>query len=261
MALKKRGGGSDDSGGGWLATYGDLMTNLLCFFILLFSMATIDNQKYEEIANALRSSFQGKASGSELRSNMGKSILTVNFVNPDDTGEKQVDNEKYIESAEEIILDDTESIEREKLQRAEKQLNTGILELGLSELVEVVDEKDYLLVRLNAQVLFNSGSAEIMEEGRKTLDVLGKSLVTLENDIMVIGHTDTVPISTPLFPSNWELSTKRATNVVLYLVDSIGISAERLTPAGNGEFRPIADNRTVEGRQKNRRIELMILKN
>lgn len=260
MALKKRGGGSDDAGN-WLTTYGDLMTNLLCFFILLFSMATIDSQKYEEIANALRSTFQGQASGSELRSNMGKSILTINFVNPDDTGEKQVDNEKYIEQAEEIILDDSENIQRERLQRARDQMKSGLIDLGLSELVEVIDERDYLLVRLNAQVLFDSGSAEIMEEGKKTLDELGKSLVSLDNEIMVVGHTDTVPINTPLFPSNWELSTKRATNIVLYMVESVGIKPERLTPAGNGEFRPIGDNRTVEGRQKNRRIELMILKN
>lgn len=260
MALKKRGGGSDDAGN-WLTTYGDLVTNLLCFFILLFSMATIDNQKYEELANSLRSTFQGQGNGSELRSNMGKSILTVNFVNPDDTGEKQVDNQKYIETAEDIILDDTESISKEKLQRARDQMKSGIIDLGLSELIEVLDEKDYLLVRLNAQVLFNSGSAEIMEEGKKTLDQLGKSLASLENEIMVIGHTDTVPINTPLFPSNWELSTKRATNIVLYMVESIGIKPERLTPAGNGEFKPIGDNRTVEGRQKNRRIELMILKN
>lgn len=261
MALKKRGGGGSDDIGSWLTTYGDLMTNLLCFFVLLFSMATIDNQKYEDIANALRSTFQGQGNGSELRGNMGKSILTINFVNPDDTGEKQVDNQKYIETAEEIILDDSENIQKERLQKARDQMKSGIIDLGLSELVEVVDERDYLLVRLNAQVLFNSGSAEIMEEGRKTLDMLGKSLVSLENEIMVVGHTDTVPINTPLFPSNWELSTKRATNVVLYMVESIGIKPERLTAAGNSEFKPIGDNRTVEGRQKNRRIELMIIKN
>lgn len=261
MALKKRGGSSSDDGGGWLATYGDLMTNLLCFFILLFSMATIDVQKYEEIANSLRSSFQGKASGSELRGNMGKSILTVNFVNPDDTGEKKVDKERYIETAEDIILDDIKNIEKEKLQKAKDQLNAGVVELGLSGLVEVLDEKEYLLVRLNAQVLFESGSAEILETGKDTLDVLGKSLVSLKNEIMVIGHTDTVPINTPLFPSNWELSTKRATNIVLYLVNSLELNPTKLTSAGNGEFKPIGDNSTVEGRTKNRRIELMILKN
>lgn len=260
MALKKRGGEAQD-GGSWLTTYGDLMTNLLCFFVLLFSMATIDVQKYEDIANSLRSSFQGKASGSEMRGNMGKSILTVNFVNPDDTGEKFVDKERYIETAEDIILDDTKKIEKEKISRAMEQMEKTIQELGISNMVEIIDEKDYLLVRLNAQVLFESGSAEILKEGKKTLDELGHSLMSLDNEIMVMGHTDTVPINTPLFPSNWELSTKRATNIVLYLVESLGLDPSKLTPAGNGEFKPVGDNNTVEGRQKNRRIELMILKN
>ena len=155
MALKKRGNDSDNVGT-WLTTYGDLMTNLLCFFVLLFSMATIDNQKYEDVANSLRSTFQGRGNGSELRSNMGKSILTINFVNPDDTGEKRVDNQKYIETAEDIILDDTENIQKERLQRAKDQMRSGLLDMGLTEMVEVIDEKEYLLVRLDAQVLFNA---------------------------------------------------------------------------------------------------------
>lgn len=244
----------------WLTTYSDLVTLLLTFFVLLFSMATIDKQKFEELANSLRSSFTKVSGGSELRTNMGKRILTINFVNPDDTGEKLVDNKRYIETAEEIILDDTEKIEGEKIQRAKEQLQRSIDELGLSDLVEVVDEKEYLLVRLSSQVLFDSGSAEVKEDGKKTLNELGKTLIPLNNEIMVVGHTDTVPINTPLFPSNWELSTKRATNVVIYMIESLKLDPSRLTPAGNGEFRPIADNNTVEGRQKNRRIELMILK-
>ena len=261
MALKKRGGGGSDDAGSWLTTYGDLMTNLLCFFILLFSMATIDAQKYQDLSNSLRSTFQGKANGSQMRGNMGKSILTVNFVNPDDTGDKRVDKERYIETAEDIIVDDTKKIKDAKLQNARKQISIDVKELGIEELVEIIEERDYVLIRLNDQVLFKSGSAEIMDEGKKTLDILGKSLVPLDNEIMVMGHTDTVPINTPLFPSNWELSTKRATNVVLYLVKSLDLDPSKFTASGNGEFKPIGDNNTVEGRRKNRRIEFMILKN
>ena len=257
--LKKKEGDSADAGT-WLTTYGDLMTNLLCFFVLLFSMATIDKQKFETLANALRSSYIHRASGDMLRSNMGKSILTVNFVNPDDTGDKKVDKERYIEPAEEIILDDTEIIERKKLEKAKEQLELDIEKLGISDLVEVIDERDYLLIRLNSQVLFESGSAEILSEGKRTLDALGKSLIPLENEILIQGHTDNVPINTPLFPSNWELSTKRATNVVIYLIESLNLDPEKLTATGNGEHRPIADNDTAEGRQKNRRIEIMIQK-
>jgi len=261
MARLNKRGSDSDSGGSWLTTYGDLVTNLLCFFVLLFSMATIDKQRFEEIAFSLRSSYVGRTIGGDiLRSNMGKSILTVNFVNPDDSGEKFVDSKRYFESAEEIILDDTEIIERKKLEKAKEQLEIDIEKLGISDLVEVIDERDYLLIRLNSQVLFESGSAEILSEGKRTLDALGKSLIPLENEILIQGHTDNVPINTPLFPSNWELSTKRATNVVVYLINSLNLDPAKLTATGNGEYRPIADNDTPEGRQKNRRIEIMILK-
>ncbi len=245
----------------WMVTYSDMVTLLLTFFVLLFSMATIDKQKFEEIANALRSSYIQKSSGNELRSNMGKSILTVNFINPDDTGQRRVDSERYTETAEEIILDDKVKIQDQKLQQAKAQLEENVEKLGLSDLVEIIEERDYLLVRLNSQVLFESGSAEILDEGKKTLNILGKSLVPLENEIMIQGHTDNVPINTPLFPSNWELSTKRATNVVVYLINSLNLDPSKLTATGNGEFRPIGDNSTAEGRQSNRRIEMMILKN
>jgi chemotaxis protein MotB len=253
-----------DSGnvGSWLTTYGDLMTNLLCFFVLLFSMATVDTQKYEQLVRSLRASSIGgfSGSGSSYRNNVGKSILTVNFVNPDDTGEKRVDNKRYIEKTDEIIIDDREKIIMEKFQQAETQLRKEIEALNLTDVVEIVEENEFLLIRLSDGILFEPGSAEILESGKNILKTLGEPLVALDNEILVQGHTDTVPINTPLFPSNWELSTKRATNVVLFLIDSLKIEPSRLTATGNGEFKPIADNSTVEGRRRNRRIELTILK-
>jgi len=252
-----------DFGGNWLTTYSDLVTNLLCFFVMLFSMSVVDAQKFEAISRSIRSSLIGISSvGGELMyHNMGKRILTVNFVNPDDTGKKVVDNKRYFETAETIILDDKERIREEKYTQVKEQLEQDISELGISgDLVEIIEQSNYLLVRLNSQILFKPGSAEILEEGRDTLNVLGESLKALDNQVIVEGHTDTVPINTPLFPTNWELSTKRATNVVLYLVSEIGIDPSRLTASGCGEYRPIADNNTAEGRNKNRRIEFMIMK-
>jgi chemotaxis protein MotB len=263
MARRKRPSNNSDDSGSWLTTYGDLMTNLLCFFVLLFSMATIDTQKYEQLAKALRASSIGgfSGSGSSFRNNIGKSILTVDFVNPDDTGEKRVDNERYINNAEGVIIDDREKIMYEKIQQSISQLREDIVDLDLTGMVEVVEENEYFLVRFKAEILFESGSAEILENGKNILKTIGESLAPLDNNILVQGHTDTVPINTPLFPSNWELSTKRATNVVMFLIESLGMDPSRLTATGNGEYKPIADNNTVEGRSKNRRIELMIIKN
>ncbi|HEY8423113.1 MAG TPA: flagellar motor protein MotB [Thermoclostridium sp.] len=263
MSIRRKRAEGLDVGGNWLTTYSDLVTNLLCFFVMLFSMSVIDAQKFEAIAKSLRSSLVNNTSmnGNLLHQNMGKRILTVNFVNPDDTGKKIVDNERYIETAESIILDDKERIREEKYAQVKKQIEKDFSELGIpDDLVDVIEQDNYLLVRLNSQILFKSGSAEILEEGKNTLNVLGESLKALDNNIIVEGHTDTVPIKTPMFPTNWELSTKRATNVVLYLVNELGIDPARLTASGCGEHKPIADNSTAEGRSKNRRIEFMIMK-
>ncbi len=261
MARERRKPPETDDGGSWLTTYSDLMTNLVCFFVLLFSMATLDAQKFESAATSIRTSFAGSiSSGDSLMQNAGKRILTVNFVNPDDTGDKILDNERYIENAEDIIIDDKESIKAEKLSAAKIQIEKDFEELGIMDLVDVIEENNFLIIRLNSKVLFEPGSAEILEEGKNTLTVLLDSLRTLDNDIIVEGHTDTIPIKTALFPSNWELSTRRATNVVVHLVDVLGIEPSRLTASGCGEFQPIGDNSTNEGRNKNRRIEFIIAK-
>lgn len=260
MKLKR--GETSDGSGTWLTTYGDLMTNLLCFFVLLFSMSSVDAQKFDSISRSIRSTFiGGTGGGSLLYHNKGKRILSVYFNNPDDTGDKLADNERYFNNTDQIIVDDEEKIKGEKYAKVKEQLEKDFSNLGISsDLVDIVEEDGYLLVRLNEKILFKPGSAEILQEGKNTLNVLGKSLKALDNKIIVEGHTDNVPINTPLFPTNWELSTKRATNVVLYLVNNIGIEPSKLTASGCGEFRPIADNSTAEGRSKNRRIEFMIIK-
>lgn len=258
---KKRGEGGLDFGGNWLTTYSDMVTLLLCFFVMLFAMSVIDVQKFEDISRSIKNSLIRTGNGgSLLYQNMGKRILTVNFVNPDETGQKIVDNERYIQTVEEIILNDKEKLRQERFARAKEQLSQDFTELGIADLAEIIEEKEFIIVRLNEQILFKPGSAEILEEGKKTLDVVGESLRVLDTDITVEGHTDTVPINTPLFPTNWELSTRRATNVVLYLVNEIGMDPARLTAAGCGEYRPIADNSTAEGRSINRRVELKIMK-
>jgi chemotaxis protein MotB len=102
------------------------------------------------------------------------------------------------------------------------------------------------------------GKADIKDSGKEVLDRLSTLLAELGNDILIQGHADDLPINTVLFPSNWELSTKRATNVVKYLVDFCNLPPEKLTATGNGEFRPIKPNDTPENRQENRRVDIVI---
>ena len=148
MARERRKPPETDDGGSWLTTYSDLMTNLVCFFVLLFSMATLDAQKFESAATSIRTSFAGSiSSGDSLMQNAGKRILTVNFVNPDDTGDKILDNERYIENAEDIIIDDKESIKAEKLSAAKIQIEKDFEELGIMDLVDVIEENNFLIIR------------------------------------------------------------------------------------------------------------------
>ena len=259
-----RRGGSEEGGGApeWMATYSDLVTLLLCFFILLFSMATIDAQKYVQVAKALRSSFVKISGGDMLFTNKGQQMISItNQTNPSDTGDLSTDSEKYVKKAEEMVADSQLQQENQKMEDAANKIRDIVAEKGLSDKVNVVEEKDFVMVRLDSEVFFQSGRADILPLGQEILSLITEVLNLLENkDILVQGHTDNVPIQTAQFASNWELSTARATNVVRYMVDAYGMDPSRMTATGNGEFRPVGDNDTPAGRQANRRIEIRIMR-
>ena len=141
-----------------------------------------------------------------------------------------------------------------------EEMEDLILDYDLGEYVTIIDEVNTITLRIESIVLFDSGSADIKPVGRDVLKRTGEMLKTLNRDIEVQGHTDSVPINSTLFPTNWELSTKRATNVVLFLVQNSGMDPKRLTATGNGEYRPIVPNDTEANRQKNRRIDVFIEK-
>lgn len=243
----------------WLTTYSDLVTLLLTFFVLLFSMATIDKQRFVEVADSLSRSMLKMNNGDSILPGQGNNIMVVDFADPKTVDEYE-QTEKYIEDAEEMVVDAQQKIEDAKLDLSKEEIKKTVLDEGLSKDVQVVEEKDYLLVRLDSEVFFDSGSIEIKPQGRKVLDSLAPTLNAIDNEIIIAGHTDNVPVKTGIYQSNWELSTARATHVVKYFVDNLHMNPIRLTATGNGEYRPIGDNNTEEGRRKNRRIEIKILK-
>lgn len=243
----------------WLTTYSDMVTLLLTFFIMLFAMSTVDGTKFTNVAQSLSSSFLSLGTGDSLLNSDGKSILTVDFVNP--SSEKgSTKNEKYIESAEEMIVDAQRQIYEKEMDIAKERIRQSVEEQGIGDKAQVTEEKDFILVRLESEVLFDSGSAEIRPGSYPVLNQLAEVLKGIDNEILVSGHTDNVPISTSRYKSNWELSTARATNVVRYFTETLRLDPARFTATGNGEYRPVADNSTPEGRQQNRRIEIKILK-
>ena len=244
----------------WMATYGDLVTNLLVFFVLLFSMSTVDRKIFTEIAASLSYSMIDLYDGDSVLKDRANSIIMFDYTKLDSEEAQAKRKEKYIEDADEMIVDAEEKLKNKEFDDAKNNIRDAIEEQGISDKVQVIEEKDFLLIRLDQEVFFDSGSAEIVPEGKTVLSSLASSLREIENEIMVCGHTDNVPMTNKKYETNWELSTARATNVVRYLVEVENLEPARFTAAGYGEYRPVGDNDTPEGRQKNRRIEIKILK-
>lgn len=216
----------------WMATYGDMVTLLLCFFVLLFSFANLDVQKFKAIAQSMNGSL------GVLDSGMTVSMEPLVNAFPSDTPTEE--NEEFKELYEEM----NEYIEENNLQKS---------------IVLILNERG-LLVRFMDNVLFDSGKADLTPKAMEIIDKVAEIIRQNDKNVRVEGHTDNIPINTFRFPSNWELSTTRAVNVVKYLIEVCGIEAKRLSASGYADQHPIDDNMTPEGRQNNRRVDMVILR-
>jgi chemotaxis protein MotB len=233
----------------WMVTYSDLVTLLLCFFVLLYSMATISAEKFEQVSQSLKMSFQSSANRDKNEANIGKDILAILQNDKDETETKIADPQNEI------------SIEKANLyDEMLKKIREIIINFDLGEYISILDLEDSIILRINSLILFDLGSADIKSTAQEPLLKLGEVLDNMNSKLIVQGHTDDLPINTLLFPSNWELSTKRATNIVMFLIRESRINPSLLTATGNAEFSPIAPNDTPENRMKNRRIDIVIPK-
>ncbi len=281
----------------WTATFSDLMNLLLCFFVLLFSMSSVDAAKYEEVAKSFAETFSvfqggGNAIGDGVMVSNGVSQLNelsqyFNSMGVSASGRQnnEVDNnsetvEEYdsnggMEGEQDSKESFSSSASSKEVQEVKEELTEAQLKAS-EELAEKIEEaieesslgreididytSQYVLLTMNGSLLFDSGSATIKEEAAPMLDKLGQILERYANDTIEIeGHTDNVPISgRGLFASNDELSGARALSVFHYLLDTTVLDPSHIKHSGRGEYVPIADNSTPEGRAKNRRVEIKI---
>ncbi|MHB1392439.1 MAG: OmpA family protein [Clostridia bacterium] len=216
----------------WMATYGDMVTLLLCFFVLLFSFATLDVQKFEAIAVSMNGSLGVLDSGMTL----SMEPLINSF--PGDSPTEEV----------------------EEFQKLYEQMSEYVKENNLEASITLRLDERGLLVRFMDDVLFDSGKADLTPKAREIINKVAEIIRVNDKNVRVEGHTDNIPINTSRFPSNWELSTTRAVNVVKHLIEENGIEAKRLSASGYSDQHPVDDNETQEGRQKNRRVDLVILR-
>jgi len=225
----------------WLLTYADLITLLLAFFIVMYSMSRIDAEKFDAIKSQLTGILKGAGTVAEEGSTNdgpGAGLLKV--------GELQMLRQRIAEKF--------------RLQQVSgSPANGTVFDRKLSEAVEVSVNERGMTIRIKDNVLFESGRATLRTEAREVLALVGGEVQGISNHICVEGHTDNHAIKTKTYPSNWELSTARATNVVRYLVEERGFKPQRISARGYGEFRPLVSNVTREGRAKNRRVDIVIL--
>ncbi len=225
---------------GWLATYADTVTLLLTFFVLLYSLSTIDSQKFQQIAVAMQSAFSGKADRSILEFNSSSGDVPI-------VGKPQITVEDIQENEDLEILED---------------VLTYIKENDLENDVQIYEDEKGLNIQMKDSVLFDTGKAELRSDSKNVLDKVSDLIGKVDNKIIIEGHTDNVPINTPAMPNNWHLSSARALSVLDYFLDSKKIlNPQRFSAQGCGEYRPIAKNDTDEGRAKNRRVNIIVVTN
>lgn len=223
-----------------MVTYSDMVTLLLAFFVLLFSFSELDVQRFRTIMAAFQASV---------------GVL--------DGGMRVIQDDTAVQGSLDFDLQDVQwhrpELERQ-LRSIHDEVQGFVVERGLGDAVNIELTERGVAVRFADRVLFDLGQADIKPEAKNALGQLADMLVTIPNHVRVEGHTDDLPIHNERFPSNWELSTARATTVLRYLIEEHGLAADTLSAAGYGEYRPLASNDTAENRARNRRVDIVLLR-
>ncbi|ENH95784.1 flagellar motor protein MotS [Gracilibacillus halophilus YIM-C55.5] len=256
MKLKKK--RSEQKGAPkWMTTYSDMVTLILVFFVLLFSMSQIDAKKFQELAEALRN-----------QSVMDQLPSIIPADEPSENSETQDESsgsDDPIMAPDESDNEDEQEPENstpsegDELDQLLADVETFLQENQLNNVISATRTDQGVVLVLQETLLFETGEAEILEEGRPFLEKVGTLLDHIPNQVRVEGHTDDRPISSFRYPSNWELSTARASSVIRYIIDESSIDSARFHAAGYGATEPVVPNDSPENWEKNRRVEIVIL--
>ncbi|WP_139892732.1 flagellar motor protein MotB [Bacillus sp. D386] len=229
----------------WLLPYSDLLTLLLALFIVLFAMSSVDAQKFSELSRAFNKALDGGTGVFEHPSPMPEGMMA-------ETDPEKFDGEE--EGTEEA------SPELEELKVVQEKIDTYINDSHLKSNLETSLTEEGLLLTIRDNVLFDSGIAMVRERDEIIAKEISELLVMEPpRNIIISGHTDNVPIRNAEFESNWELSVMRAVNFMKLLQDNKKLKPEWFSAKGFGEFKPVSPNTTDSGREKNRRVEILIM--
>jgi chemotaxis protein MotB len=266
----------------WLLTYADMLTLLFALFMVLFSISSVNISKYQVLQQSLKAAFSGSIlpggrailqSGSESTSAHTPATAEVPSIVPlvptptsrssSSTGSANPAAAQMTSAQLQAALDSMSASvsEQDTFEKLKQEMDAYAKAHGFGNKVQTIIERRGLVVRvLTDNLLFDSGSATLQPGADQLLTEVAQLLnLDASHPITVEGHTDNQPISNAQFPSNWELSTARATNVVRFLI-SRGVSAYRLGAVGYADLHPIASNATAAGRAKNRRVEIVLMR-
>ena len=239
----------------WMATFADLMSLLMCFFVLLLSFSEMDLQKYKQVAGSMKLAFGVQRAVKSGTIPRGTSVIKQEFSpgKPEPTVMKVMQQKTNEDSNPEINIDLNLS---EDIERLKEMLESTLAQEIEDQVLEILAYEDSVMVRVRESDAFPSGSAELQAGFMPVLEKLQSMLNDTSGRIIVAGHTDNLPINTVSYPSNWVLSAARSASVVHYLAKTSFTDPSRIEIRAYADTQPIAPNDTAANRAKNRRIEI-----
>lgn len=248
----------------WLVSYADFITLLFAVFTTLYAMSQTDKKKVEEVMQSLRESFgySTQAAAGQKGVLHSQDIKPIPAIKPEmaiipmtqkmpPAGPRQGGLEKG--------RGGKGKAEEKEFKEIMSSIEAYLIKHNAQNKVSLSITRRGLVVSLKEAGFFDSGSAAIKPAGYQLLNTIIEAMAQYSNPLRVEGHTDNVPISTAQFPTNWELSSARATNVLRYMLKNYEVAPNTVSATGYGEYRPTADNTTAEGRAKNRRVDIVLL--
>lgn len=237
----------------WLVSYADFITLLFAVFTTLYAMSQTDKKKAEEVMQSLQQSFGMVTAGAptpKINVIQSKPVNIIPTIKP----EMSVAPSGRARSGQVRTR-----AEEKDFRQIKSSIEAYLVKQGAQNKVNLTITRRGLIVSLKEAGFFDSGQAQIKQNAHELLNTIAEVMTQYNNPLRIEGHTDNIPISTSQFPSNWELSTTRATNVLKYLLKYYDAEPEKISATGYGEFRPVADNSTPENRAMNRRVDMVLL--
>lgn len=258
----------------WLISYADFITLLFAFFVVMYSISQVNDSKYRVLSDTFVEAFHKTANvqtHSNAQQNASPPTDVINPIDMVNTAGQPANSDKQNPGVNDTATDaepgatqapvkpDEPVKTSDELTQISDLVTEKFTQLIHDQMIQVSSNELWLQIELKDSILFSSGSADTSEQAQKIFDEIAGILKNYSNPVQVEGFTDNIPIKSAKYPTNWELSTARASAIVKYLV-SKGVAPERLSAVGYGEYQPVVSNATEQGRAQNRRVAIMIAK-